>query len=94
MIAPNVHVELIHDPHRHRAVIGWSADPALLRVTAEQLVAEADRRARQFEGIDDLACAEAQAEGRRLRRVLKLILPDERVFPHEPEEEDTPGTGQ
>ena len=36
MTAPNVHVELVHDPHRHRAVIGWSADLALLRATAEQ----------------------------------------------------------
>jgi hypothetical protein len=89
VIAPNVHVELVHDPHRHRAVIGWSADPALLRVTAEQLIAEADRRAQQFEGIDDVTCAEARAEVDRLRRVLELILPDERVFPHEQEEEES-----
>lgn len=85
MIAPNVHVEFVHDPGRHRAVIGWSADPALLRATAEQLVWEADRRAKQFEGLDDLAAVEASSEARRLRRVLELILPDERVFPRERE---------
>lgn len=73
---PNLQVELVHDPQRHRALIGWSADPALLRLTAEQLIAEAERRASQFEGIDDLAAEEARAEGDRLRRILALVMPD------------------
>jgi hypothetical protein len=73
---PNVHVELVHDPSRHRAVVGWSADPALLRATAEQLIFEADRRAEQFDGIDDLAAARERAEAQRLRRMLALIFPE------------------
>ena len=73
----NVAVELVHDPHRHRAVIGWSADPALLRATAEQLVREADRRAAEFEGLDDIAAAQERADAARLRRVLTLLLPGE-----------------
>jgi hypothetical protein len=68
-----VHVELVHDPFRHRAVIGWSADPILVRVTAEQLLHEAEERAREFEGIDDLAAARERAEVERLRRVLALL---------------------
>lgn len=74
-MTPNVHVELVHDPHRHRAVIGWSADPALLRATAEQLVREAERRAGQLAGVDDVAAEGERAEAARLRRVLALILP-------------------
>ena len=76
MPAPNVHVELIHDPHRHRAVIGWSADPGLLRATALRLIDEAEWRARQFDGLDDIAAASEHAEVSRLRRVLELVLPD------------------
>jgi hypothetical protein len=73
---PNVQVELVHDPNRHRVVIGWSADRALLRVMAEQLIHEAEERAHQFEGIDDIHAAQERAEVERLRRVLDLILPD------------------
>jgi hypothetical protein len=76
MASPNVHVELVHDPHRHRAVIGWSADLALLRAAAEQLIFEAEERAQQFDGINDLAAAEERAEAERLRRVLALVLPE------------------
>ncbi len=72
----NVHVELVHDPSRHRALIGWSADPAMLRVVAEQLLAEAEDRARQFEGLDDVSAASERGEAERLRRILDLILPD------------------
>jgi hypothetical protein len=75
MPAPNVHIELVHDPTRHRAVIGWSSDPALLRVTAEQLISEAERRAEQFTGLDDIAAEGERAEAGRLRRVLELVLP-------------------
>ena len=53
MPVPDVAVELVHSPSRHRALIGWSSDPALLRVTAEQLICEAERRAEQFTGLDD-----------------------------------------
>ena len=79
MIAPDVHVELVHDPRRHRAVIGWSADPALLAATAQTLIAEAEQRAEQFAGLDDVAAESERAEAGRLRRVLALIMPDERV---------------
>jgi len=71
---PNVHVELVHDPHRHRAVIGWSADSRLLRATALRLIDEARSRARQFEGLDDIAAATERAEVSRLERVLELVL--------------------
>jgi hypothetical protein len=76
MPAPNVHVELVHDPSRHRAVIGWSSDPALLRVTAEQLICEAEQRAEQFFGLDDVAAEAERSEASRLRRVLELVLPE------------------
>lgn len=76
MIAPDVHVELVHDPRRHRAVIGWSADPALLAATANMLIAEAERRAGQFAGLDDVAAEAERAEVTRLRPVLELILPE------------------
>jgi hypothetical protein len=76
MPAPNVHVELVHDPSRHRAVIGWSSEPALLRVTAEQLICEAEQRAEQFVGIDDVAAEAERSEASRLRRVLELVLPE------------------
>ncbi len=75
MPAPDVAVELVHSPSRHRALIGWSSDPALLRVTAEQLISEAERRAEQFRGLDDIAAEGERAEATRLRRVLELILP-------------------
>ncbi len=81
MIAPDVHVELVHSPSRHRAVIGWSADPALLAATAETLIAEAERRAAQFAGLDDVAAETERAEAKRLRQVLALILPDARILP-------------
>jgi hypothetical protein len=71
---PNVHVELVHDPHRHRAVIGWSADPDLIRATALKLVDEAEVRAAQFEGLDDVAAATERSEASRLRRVIGLVL--------------------
>jgi hypothetical protein len=77
MPASDVHVELVHDPARHRAVIGWSADPALLAATAKTLIAESDRRASQFAGLDDVAAEAERAEAVRLRRVLALIFPDE-----------------
>ena len=76
MPAPDVHVELVHDPSRHRAVIGWSSDPALLRVTAEQLICEAEQRAEQFFGLDDVAAEAERSEASRLRRVLELVLPE------------------
>ena len=79
MIAPDVHIELVHDPRRHRAVIGWSADPALLAATAQTLIAEAERRAEQFAGLDDVAAESERAEVHRLRRILALILPDDRI---------------
>ncbi len=75
MTASNVHVELVQDPHRHRRVIGWTADPALLQMTAAQLVSEAERRAGQFSGLDDIAAEGERAEAGRLRRVLALVLP-------------------
>ena len=74
---PNVHVELVHDPHRHRAVIGWSADPNLIQRAAARLIDEAESRARQFEGLDDVAAATERAEASRLRRVLELVLDTE-----------------
>lgn len=80
MIAPDVHIELVHDPRRHRAVIGWSADPALLAATAQTLIAEAEHRAEQFAGLDDVAAESERAEAGRLRRVLVLILPDGHVW--------------
>lgn len=79
MAAPNVHVELVNDPHRHRAVIGWSASPRLLRVAAEELILDAERRAEQFAGLDDLIAEQERAEVERLRRVLDLVLPDGRA---------------
>ncbi len=75
-MAPHpVHVELVHDPFRHRAVVGWSGDPLLVRLTAEQLLHEAEERARQFEGIDDLAAERERAEVVRLRGTLDLLFP-------------------
>lgn len=56
-------------------MVGWSADPALLRVMAEQLLWEAERRAKQFEGIDDVSAAQERGELERLRQVLELLLP-------------------
>jgi hypothetical protein len=75
MSAPNVQVELVHDPLRHRLVIGRSGDRALLRVTAEQLIFETEQRARRFEGVDDVHAAQERAEVQRLRDILDLILP-------------------
>jgi len=75
MPVPDVAVELVHSPSRHRALIGWSSDPALLRVTAEQLICEAERRAEQFTGLDDIAAEGERAEAGRLRRVLELVMP-------------------
>lgn len=76
MSAPAVHVELVHDPHRHRAVIGWTADSLVLRVTAKRLIAAAEERARQFDGINDFAAEQERGEAERLRRVLALVLPE------------------
>lgn len=76
MAAPNVQVELVHDPLRHRLVVGRSGDPALLRATAEQLIFETEERARRFEGIDDVHAAQERAEAERLRQILELVLPD------------------
>jgi uncharacterized protein YqfB (UPF0267 family) len=75
--APNVQVELVHDPLRHRLVVGRSGDLALIRVTAEQLIFETEERAQRFEGIDDVHAAQERAEVERLRRILRLILPEE-----------------
>ena len=72
-----VHVELVHDPHRHRAVIGFTADALVLKVTARRLLAEAEDRAAQFAGINDLAAAEWCAEAERLRKVLAVVMPEE-----------------
>lgn len=77
MSTASVQVELVHDPHRHRAVIGWSADPALLKVTAEQLIHEAERRAAELDGINDLFAAQERAEADRLRKVLAIVMPGE-----------------
>jgi hypothetical protein len=56
-------------------VVVWSAAPALRRAAAEQLVREAERRAGQFAGVDDVAAEGERAEAGRLRRVLALVLP-------------------
>ncbi len=69
-----VHVELVHDPHRHRSVIGWSVDPALIEATAGQLIYEAEQRAAMFAGLNDVAAAQEHAEADRLRRMLALVL--------------------
>lgn len=76
MTPQNVHVELVHDPFRHRALIGWSNDPALVKVTAEQLLHEAEARCLQFKGIDDIAAATEEADIRRLSQILSLLRGD------------------
>jgi hypothetical protein len=74
----NLAVELVHDPHRHRTVVGWSADLSLIAATAEHLIWEADRRSAQFEGISDIEAAAAHAESQRLRQILRIVWqPDE-----------------
>ena len=77
--APNAHVELVHDPLCHRLVIGCSGDPLLLRRVAQQLICEAEERARQLAGLDDVHAAQERAEVERLRSVIGLILPKEWV---------------
>jgi hypothetical protein len=72
----NVRVELVHDPLRHRLLIGQSADRGLLYAVAAAILAEAQERTRAFEGIDDIHAAAEIAEVERLRRVLRIVLPE------------------
>jgi hypothetical protein len=71
----NVRVEFVHDPLRHRMVIGASEERRVVEAVAWQLIAEAEERAEVFAGIDDLHAAHEVAEAKRLRRILEIVLP-------------------
>jgi hypothetical protein len=77
MSVANLHLELVHDAHRNRFVVACTADPLLLRLAASRVVEEAEERAEQFAGIDDIAAAQERADAGRLRAVLALIDPTE-----------------
>lgn len=76
-MAVPIQVELVHDPNRHRTIVGVTDDPVLLRLTAERLIAEAERRAAQLDGVNDIWALEERAEVARLRRLIAVLFPED-----------------
>lgn len=83
MMKPTCWIELRYGWGLHGLVIARSGNTELLHQVKAVTLAEAEKKVAMTKHMDSIMALIEQGELDKLRRILKILLPDERIVPYE-----------